>query len=296
MHADTLTEKSAKTLFTPYNRSEKHAHLQFFAHFVPNGNDSPQRRRRRLMKMHEKYLYMLKKENILAVTEQNIDKVSNSMALFSIEGGGGLFGDSHELYTLFCSGLRVLGFAWDKNELCASSRESGNEDYGLTKEGVKLLSRIEELGIFPDVSHMSDRATDKLLSLSRGRVLATHSNFRAVCNSRRNLTDEFANEIAAHGGLIGINLYPYFLNGTPQADVYDVIRHIDYGLSLVGKDAIALGLDIDGTGGVYPKGFSEKESIHDALFDALTEAYDADTLIKIFGGNVLNFLSRPQKN
>lgn len=295
MHSDTLTKRGAARLFSKYNRSARCHHLQFFAHFVPAQREAAEKRRSRLMKMHSKYLRLSKKEGISNIASpedlQCAEKGSNNaMSLFSIEGGGGLFADSPELITLFNSGLRILGLAWDKNELCASSKEIGSDDYGLTEKGIALVRKIRELGIIPDLSHMSDRSVFKLFEETETPVLATHSNFRTVCSARRNLADKTAKEIARRGGLIGINIYPPHLSGSNNADKYDIIRHIDYGLSLVGESAIALGLDIDGTGGIYPQGFGESASIHDSLYDTLISEYQSSTLEKIFSTNVLNFL------
>ena len=300
MHSDTLTKRGAARLFSSYNRSARRPHLQFFAHFVPSQREAAEKRRRRLMKMHERYLRLCKQENIVGIESYEglhlaISEGKNSMALFSLEGGGGLFADSEELLTLWRSGLRVLGLAWDKNELSASSGELGADDFGLTDSGRALIGKMTELGIIPDISHMSDRAVYDLFSETDAPTLATHSNFRTVCSARRNLTDAVAEEVAHRGGLIGINLYPPHLSGSSDADIYDIIRHIDYGLSLVGEEAIALGLDIDGTGGLLPRGFSEKESIYDTLYDALSRVYQSSTLEKIFSINLLNFLKNNLK-
>ena len=250
--------------------------------------------------MHEKYLALSEAgsvKHIKSLKDLNFatDRDIETMSLFSVEGGGGLFAESAELITLFESGLRIFGFAWDKNELSASASELADDDFGLTKDGIVLAKRLEEMGIVPDVSHMSDRAVFDLFGTVDSPIIATHSNFRAICKSRRNLADTEAREIARRGGLIGINFYPHYLSERGDADIYDVIRHIDYGLDLVGENAIALGLDIDGTDGFYPRGFGEKSSIHDALFDALSKKYKSSILEKIFGGNVLNFLKNVLK-
>ena len=295
MHADTLTLHGQNRLFSSYNRSLEHPHLQFFAHFVKSGGKAPSLRRKRLMKMHEKYLRLTEREKILKITDKESLSSAQavgcrSMAVFSIEGGGGLFADSRELDFLCESGLRIFGMAWDKNELCASAGEYGRDDFGLTEKGKELAEKLESLGIIPDISHMSDAAVYGISDCLNGPLIATHSNFRAVCKSQRNLTDAQALEIQRRGGIVGINMYPPFLSDASEADIYDIIRHIDYGLSLIGEESLALGLDIDGTSGKYPPPFSEKESIHDSLLNALSKEYKEKTLEKIFGINVLNFL------
>ena len=158
-----------------------------------------------------------------------------------------------------------------------------------TEEGKKLLLRATELGIIIDFSHLSDRAFYDTFELSPMPHIATHSNFREVCASRRNLTRDMAMKIAARGGVIGINLYPPFLKDGAAAEE-DIIRHIDYGLELLGDGHIAFGFDIDGTSGEYPKGVDEKESIHDRVIDLLLSRYSTETVEKIAGRNVIDFL------
>ena len=196
--------------------------------------------------------------------------------------------DSPEISLLYQGGLRVFGPAWDENELCAAAYSS--DDYGITERGRALLSRLLEHKIILDVSHMSDRGFWQLAEMTDAPLLATHSNFREVCRSPRNLTREMALEIKRRGGVIGLNLYPPLLAASGSADSLDIIRHIDYALELLGEDTAAFGFDIDGTGGKYPRGYGEGESIHDKVFLLLLEQYGEDIAEKIGGQNALRFL------
>jgi membrane dipeptidase len=181
-----------------------------------------------------------------------------------------------------------MGIVWDKNELSSSANDI--IDTGLTLEGVKMVSRMAELGIILDVSHLSDRAFYEAFELSPMPHIATHSNFRAVCDHDRNLTDEMARMIAARGGVMGLNLYPSFLREDGYADTDDILRQVDYGLSLVGDSALAFGFDIDGTDGQYPFGIDTSRSMHEAVIELLLSRYPASTVEKIAGGNVIEFL------
>ena len=291
MHCDSLSEVcETRGLLTRYNTSAKYPHLQFFAHFSRRGNASAEERRKRLIRAADVYLSecerlglsrVISGRDVFSVTENG-----KRAAVFTVEGGGGLFADSKELDALTRAGLLVLGMAWDSNELAASAWDEN--DTGLTEEGKKLLLRATELGIIIDVSHLSDRAFYDTFELSPMPHIATHSNFREVCASRRNLTRDMAMKIAARGGVIGINLYPPFLKDGAAAEE-DIIRHIDYGLELLGDGHIAFGFDIDGTSGEYPKGIDEKESIHDRVIDLLLSRYSTETVEKIAGRNVIDF-------
>lgn len=293
MHCDSLLEVTAERgLRTQYNFSADHPHLQFVAEFVPHRGESPEARRRKLM--HYLDVYIAERSRlglvpVLGVHDLNLAiERGESASVLAIEGGGGLFADSEELNTLYRAGLRVLGLAWDTNELASSAFD--DDDNGLTAAGRALAVKACEMGIILDVSHLSDRATAELLELTPYPVIATHSNFREVCNVKRNLPRDLASKIVARGGVIGLNLYPPTLREGGGATLDDVVRNVDYALEHYGEGALGFGFDIDGTDGEYPLGLDERSSIHDRVVEMLAQRYSADVVERISGGNVINFL------
>lgn len=293
MHCDSLTLVSAERgLTAKHNVSQKYPYLQAFAAFIPAENRSAAQRRAELMRMFNAYLYETERLGIRRVTDvRDLCEASDNglcSSLFTVEGGGGLFADSNELLTLYNGGLRILGLCWDQNELASGAWDE--VDTGLTAEGKKLALECEKLGITLDVSHLSDRSFDELFEITRYPLIATHSNFRSVCPSKRNLTNEQARKIVSRGGTIGLNLYPPFLTASGDATPDDIFRHVDYALEHFGESSLGLGCDIDGTDGVYPEGFGEDSSIHDALADMLLSKYSQSVVDRIMGENVLEFL------
>lgn len=75
---------------------------------------------------------------------------------------------------------------------------------------------MQARGILPDVSHTSDRSFWDILKLAEGPVVASHSNCRALCDVRRNLTDEQLRAIRDTGGVIGVNVYHGFVHAEPR--------------------------------------------------------------------------------
>ena len=293
MHCDTLTDvDSERGLINAYNTSKRYPFLQFFAHFSKKGVEEAPSRRKRLMNAFNVFIEETERLGLMRISSAkdlfDAEEQGRSAAMFTVEGGGGLFADSPELLTLANAGLSVLGMAWDKNELSASAYEDVDE--GLTDEGRKMALRCGALGIILDVSHLSDRAFWELFELSPMPHIATHSDFRDLCGAKRNLTRDMALKIASRGGVIGVNLYPPFLRDGEDVDINDIIRHVDYGLELVGEDCMAFGLDIDGTDGKYPLGISLSDSIHDQVTDALLARYSSTVVEKIAGKNVIDFL------
>ena len=293
LHCDSLLTVSAtQGLINEYNFSREYPQLQLTAAFIPKGNETPEERRRRLMRFMDIYIAECSRLDLVNVTTCHdlafAVTVEKRAAMFTVEGGGGLFADSEELRNLYRMGLRLLGPIWDTNELGCSAWEKN--DTGLTEEGKSLIERCSEMGIIIDVSHMSDKSFYDTLEISGYPVIATHSNLRDVYPSRRNLTLDMARRIASRGGVIGLNLYPDFLADEGMADVEAIYRQVDYALDKLGEDTLAYGLDIDGTDGKYPQGFTTSSSIHDRLTEALSTRYGDRIAEKIAGENAINFL------
>lgn len=293
MHCDSLSVISAERgLISRHNVSKKFPYIQFFAAFVPAEGRSPEARRAQLMKYFNAYLYETERLAIPRITdprELNACLDGNSPGVvFSIEGGGGLFADSPELAMLYNGGLRFLGLCWDGNELASGAWDE--TDTGLTKSGRELALVCEQIGITLDVSHLSDRSFYELMEATKYPVVATHSNFRAVHDSKRNLTLDMARAITNRGGIIGLNLYPPFLADREKASKDAILHHVDYALEHLGEGALALGCDIDGTDGHYPEGFDESGSIHDRLYELLISHYSESVVEKIMSTNAKDFL------
>ena len=293
MHSDSLLTVSADNgLKSKYNLSNKFPQLQFFAGFVPSDGRPPEHRRHELMRLSNVYLWEVERLGLTNVKEvrELIDAVEErrSAAMFTVEGGGGLFAESDELYTLYKMGLRVLSPVWDTNELGCSCYEEC--DTGLTEAGKRLCLACDAIGITLDVSHLSDRGFYDLFELIGSPIIATHSNFRDVTNHKRNLTLDMAKMIAERGGVIGLNLYPEFLSSKGSADVNDILRHVDFALENLGDRVLSFGFDIDGTEGRYPIGFDEGSSIHDRLIEELFKRYSEETVRRLAGENVIDFL------
>lgn len=292
MHSDSLlTVNAEKGLISEYNTSKKYPFLQFFAAFTPHKARPMEVRRKEVMQRLNVWAYecerlgLTKIEDVRALYYATDNSLPSTM--FTLEGGGGLLADCDELFTLYKAGLRIMGFAWDTNELATGALDECDE--GLTDEGVRMARRCAELGITPDVSHLSDKSFYDLMKHYPLPVIATHSNFRDVCPHRRNLTYDMAREITSRGGVIGLNLYPDFVN-TENAKIEDIIPHIEYHLERFGEDTLGFGFDIDGTDGKYPIGINPGESIHDRVIDMLFCRYPSSLVEKIAGENVINFL------
>ena len=201
-------------------------------------------------------------------------------ALLSIEGADLLDCDMAHLETAASWGVRLLNPVWNNaNALCGTCAQE--PERGLSARGVEFVARMEELGIHTDVSHISDAGFWDVLRRAKRPVVASHSNARAICPHRRNLTDDMFRAIRDTGGVVGINLYADFVGGDSMEQL---IAHIERFLSLDGEKTVALGGDLDGCEALAA-GFSDVQDVA-KLYQALEERGYPQTLLEdIFWNN-----------
>lgn len=165
-------------------------------------------------------------------------------AVLTVENGSALAGRLDRVEALARDGVRMMTLTWNgENEI-----GSGNEtDHGLSPFGREAVREMERCGILIDVSHLNDRGLDGLLEIAEKPFAASHSNARAVCGHRRNLTDGHIREMVRRGCLIGLNYFNAFLRKDGQpACPDDLWRHVERFLALGAGDCLALGSDADG--------------------------------------------------
>jgi membrane dipeptidase len=209
-------------------------------------------------------------------------------ALISVEGAG-LIGCSVEGLERACrEGVRLVNLTWNfENALSGSNDEGAGR--GLTPLGRQFVDRCFDLGVLVDVSHLSDPGFWDVMALARGPVVASHSNARALCAHKRNLTDDQFRALVQNGGVVGINLYAEFLGDDPDVDT--VLRHIFRFLELGGERHIGIGADLDGCDRL-PKGISGVEDMG-KIYEALLRAGVSEALAyDIFFGNFMRLFER----
>ncbi|VVT42795.1 hypothetical protein BOKEGFJH_00307 [Chlamydia avium] len=118
------------------------------------------------------------------------------------------------------------------------------DPYKLTTDGQHLLEVMNQLAIPVDLSHCCDRLAEDILDytinkLPRMRVIASHSNFRQITHTPRNLLDVHAKEISSRGGIIGLNIVNYFVGNSLD----NIKQHIAHAEKLGILDSLVLGTD-----------------------------------------------------
>lgn len=300
-HADTLTELSgpAETLASNDHDVDldrvqgfADAYTQVFALWRDMGTVDPARVDETFECVRDRALALLdaQRDRIALVRTaaemRAAHEAGRAAAFLSVEDAS--FAGSHvgELYDL---GVRFCMLAWnyDNRYACGAACD---QHRGLTTEGRRLCGELVAQGMVMDVSHLSDAGVDELLELVDAPVIASHSNARAVCDKPRNLLDRHIREIAARGGIIGLNFFAPFV-GHDHPGIDDLLGHADHILSLGGEGVLALGADFDGCDGLFPEGICGVQSMP-AVRAALARSMGEELAERIFYGNAAAFVER----
>jgi membrane dipeptidase len=169
---------------------------------------------------------------------------AGKIALMLALEGAPAVGTDVELFAVFHRlGVRMASFThWARAPL---ANGSADEDAGsrLPAVGIEAVREVERLGMLLDVSHLAAPAVDHVLELTSRTLVASHSSCRALCDHHRNLGDEHLRAIAATGGVIGINVLPFFIEPGGGATVDRVVDHLEHAAAVAGVDHVGLGPD-----------------------------------------------------
>ena len=177
-------------------------------------------------------------------------------ALLTLEEGEVCCGEIEKLEEFYHYGARMMAMVWNFNNSLSTSTAKGvpptprkysGSRAGLTETGIEFVERMEELGMIPDVSHMSDEGIEDMLQIAKKPFVASHSNARSLCPHQRNLTDEFLKRMGEKGCVIGANFFSKFLReGADFTETAWIADHILYMVNAAGIESVGLGSDFDG--------------------------------------------------
>lgn len=275
--------------------------LQNFALFVQLKKvDDPWERVCRLHELYEQELEQ--NSDLIAPVYRFGDIIENERAgkmsaLLTVEEGAVCKGEIEKLRKLYRFGVRMLTLTWNyPNELGWPNFSRDKSPYdpdtarGLTKRGREFVAEMEELGMIPDVSHLSDAGFYDVLEVTKKPFVASHSNARAVCPWVRNMTDDMIRKLSERGGVMGLNFCADFLEEVPEGQknpgtIAAVVRHAKYIADVGGVDVLGLGSDFDGidTHEELP-GAQSMERLWDALKQS---GFTEEELDRVFWKNVL---------
>lgn len=265
--------------------------IQVFAVYIPS--DHP-KDLLTIMKSIEIFYERIANHPNMIVVDSAIDvercKATNKVgAILSLEGVDGLQGHLFLTSLLYRLGVRFAGLTWNAMNWAADGvlEASGA---GLSSLGKDFVHQCNKLGITIDVSHLSEKSFWDVVKISSKPVIASHSNAKAICNHPRNLTDEQIIALVQKQGLIGITYVPWFVVEGKQANVTELLKHIEHMLSLGAENHIMLGSDFDGID-QHIEGLSSPRDVN-RLEQLLLQYYSRELVEKLMWRNAYQFLLR----
>ena len=204
--------------------------------------------------------------------------------------------DPDDLETWVAGGVVAIGLTWARRGRYASGNfvRADEPDPGLTDAGRALVARMDALGVVHDASHLNDRSLADLFDATDRRVIASHSNCRALMDgeNQRHLTDDAIREIVRRDGVVGLNLCSAFLDHAcrdqGRASIEDAARHVEHVCEIAGDRAhVGLGSDMDGgfTVDQLPEGIDRPRDL-DRIVEALRDrGWNDDDVAGFMQGN-----------
>lgn len=242
-------------------------------------------------------IYRLVEENAslaaIARTASDLREFADSgrvSIVISVEGGEALGAGKIQdllaaLRMIHRLGVRCLSLTWNERNLLADGVGESPTRGGLTEAGVAVVQEMNRLGMIVDVSHLSEAGFWHLIEISRQPVIASHSNAMALCEHKRNLTDDQIRHLARRGGVVGITFATPFLDREPaRATLERVVDHIEYIANLVGIDHVGIGSDFDGIDNT-PVGLRDVTSLPMLTRSLLRRGFSQEQVHQILGGN-----------
>ena len=173
----------------------------------------------------------------------------------------------------------------------------GDPQAGLTEAGRRAVRRMGELGMVVDVSHLNDGGFWDVMDLAAGPVIASHSNCRALCDVRRNLSDDQLRRIRDTGGVVGLNAFHGFVHAEPrQQTARTLALHAVHMAEVMGVEHVGCGFDFCefmGPGNEGAEGLESAAHIRNLFYWLEKLGMNRQELEMVARGNFLRVLAGP---
>lgn len=216
-------------------------------------------------------------------------------------------------------GVWVIQLTYNYQGLVGSGCLERN-DYGLSEFGVKVVHRMNELGMVVDTAHCGHATMMDAIKISEKPVACTHCDLKVFCDTPRCRSDEELKALASKNGVLGLSNTPGFMSETGRCTINDYLDQIDYAVRLMGIDHVGIGTDFVtgmgasevfdsedwGEGGtrlaevhlyrdIWPpqsahEGFEDESKFPNVTRGLVSRGYKDDEIQKILGGNWMRLL------
>lgn len=132
--------------------------------------------------------------------------------LMGIEGGYAIEDSLSALREFYRLGVRYMTLTHNVTHNWADAHRDTPKNNGLSDFGKEVVREMNRLGMFIDISHVSEKVMNDVLDISRAPIIASHSSARALNDHTRNIGDDVLRRVAKNGGVVMVNFYPSFLD------------------------------------------------------------------------------------
>jgi membrane dipeptidase len=249
---DTHDDTTQRLIYDHFDISKRHpdGHIDiprmregglgglFFSIWVPTGTTGPEAVKKALDQIDavREAVGAHSGDLMLATTAAEVreaHRLGKIAALMGMEGGHMIDDDLGVLRLCAALGVRYLTLTHTRNTSWADSSADTPAHNGLTPFGREVVRELNRLGVMVDISHVSDKTFWDALDASRAPIIASHSSLRAICDHRRNVTDEMVKALAAKGGVVQINFCAEFISQERR----NALRELGPAADQAGKEA-----------------------------------------------------------
>lgn len=203
--------------------------LVFLAAYVGQGPRTPEGHAaakesalNKIMAIHRVAEEMCPESVEIAYSPDDVERIhatGKRMFAIGIENGYAVGNDLSLVQEYYDRGARYITLTHNGNNDIADStnprEEEGEEHGGLSDFGEEVVTEMNRLGLFIDVSHVSPQATMQAIELSAAPIMASHAGASGVADVSRNLTDEAMLAMKEKGGVIQVVALGSFLQVDP---------------------------------------------------------------------------------
>jgi len=132
--------------------------------------------------------------------------------LMGIEGGYAIENSLYALRNFYRLGIRYMTLTHNVTHDWADAHGDVKRNNGLTEFGKEVIREMNRLGMFIDISHVSDKVMHDSLDISTAPIIASHSGARGVNNHTRNVPDDVLKRLPQNGGVIMVVFFSNFLD------------------------------------------------------------------------------------
>jgi membrane dipeptidase len=186
------------------------------------------------------------KELVFATSVKQIREAKQqgkTAIVFNWQHSNSIGSDLELLATYHRLGIMICGLCYNVRNLTGDGCVERTA-CGLSLFGERVVKRINELRMVLDIGGHTSEATGRdALEVSKGPVICSHTNCRAITDNPRCMTDDFMRALAKRGGVIGITCYGFFVTKTNKSTIPLFLDHIDHAVKVAGADHVGIALD-----------------------------------------------------